>query len=106
MSPPSSNGNYLKIVKAIYPFKGSNNDELCFKKDDLIILTQTPEGGWFEGTHLSNRVTGWFPAGYVIPLEPDAIHQMLDNQFILNFNKDSSLQANRRCVSIYLQKYV
>lgn len=90
----SINRNYLKIVKAIYPFSGSNNDELCFKKDDIIILTQTPEGGWFEGTHLANRVTGWFPAGYVEPLEPDAIHSLLDNQFIRNIDSDLQLKRN------------
>jgi hypothetical protein len=27
----------VKLVKAIYNFKASNNDELCFNKDDVII---------------------------------------------------------------------
>ena len=93
-----SNKNYLKIVKAIYPFKGANNDELCFQKDDLIILTQTPEGGWYEGTHLAKRITGWFPAGYVTPLHPDHAHSLLDQQFIDTFNKDHNLQSNRASV--------
>jgi len=95
----SINRNYLKIVKAIYSFKGENNDELCFEKDDVIILTQTPEGGWFEGTHLVNRVTGWFPAGYVIPLHPDHAHSLLDEQFFDVFHKDSNQQANRNVVN-------
>jgi Variant SH3 domain len=34
------------IVQAEFTFKGSNNDELCFKKGDLIVLTNRDDGGW------------------------------------------------------------
>lgn len=51
------------IVQAEYPFKGDHNDELCFKKGDLITVTQREEGGWWEGT--LNDKTGWFPSNYV-----------------------------------------
>lgn len=51
------------IVQAEYPFKGDHNDELCFKKGDLITVTQKEEGGWWEGT--LNDKTGWFPSNYV-----------------------------------------
>lgn len=35
------------IVQAEFSFKGTNNDELCFKKGDLIVLTNRDEdGGW------------------------------------------------------------
>ncbi|XP_044267611.1 uncharacterized protein LOC123013250 isoform X2 [Tribolium madens] len=50
------------VVQAVYPFKGSNNDELCFKKGDLITVTQKDDG-WWEGT--LNGKTGWFPSNYV-----------------------------------------
>lgn len=53
----------LFIVQAIYNFKGSNNDELCFKKGEKITVTQREDGGWWEGT-LGNK-TGWFPSNYV-----------------------------------------
>ncbi|CAH0556423.1 unnamed protein product [Brassicogethes aeneus] len=51
------------IVEAVYSFKGNNNDELCFKKGDLITITQQEDGGWWEGT--LNDKTGWFPSNYV-----------------------------------------
>lgn len=51
------------LVKAIYSFKGKNNDELCFKKGDIITVTQRVEGGWWEGT--LGETTGWFPSNYV-----------------------------------------
>ncbi|XP_055371064.1 uncharacterized protein LOC129605372 isoform X1 [Condylostylus longicornis] len=51
------------IVQAEFPFRGDNNDELCFKKGDIITVTQREEGGWWEGT--LNDKTGWFPSNYV-----------------------------------------
>ncbi|XP_068140639.1 uncharacterized protein RtGEF isoform X1 [Drosophila tropicalis] len=51
------------VVQAEFSFMGSNNDELCFKKGDLITVTQREDGGWWEGT--LNDKTGWFPSNYV-----------------------------------------
>lgn len=50
-------------VQAIFTFKGENNDELCFKKGDIITITQREDGGWWEGT--LDEKTGWFPSNYV-----------------------------------------
>ncbi|XP_014292931.1 rho guanine nucleotide exchange factor 7 isoform X1 [Halyomorpha halys] len=51
------------LVQAVYSFKGKNNDELCFKKGDIITVTQLDDGGWWEGT--LDEKTGWFPSNYV-----------------------------------------
>lgn len=56
----------VQMVRAIYDYQGENNDELCIKKGDVITVTQTPDGGWFEGT--LDGMTGWFPSNYVQPL--------------------------------------
>ncbi|XP_025080304.1 rho guanine nucleotide exchange factor 7-like isoform X4 [Pomacea canaliculata] len=58
-----------KHVKAIYNFKGTNNDELCFCKGDIVTVTQVVEGGWWEGT--LNGKTGWFPSNYVKEVKAD-----------------------------------
>lgn len=50
-------------VQAEYSFQGENNDELRFKKGDILIVTQKEDGGWWEGT--LGDVTGWFPSNYV-----------------------------------------
>lgn len=50
-------------VQAEYSFQGENNDELRFKKGDIITVTQREDGGWWEGT--LNDTTGWFPSNYV-----------------------------------------
>ena len=57
----------VQSVRAIFDFKGENNDELCFKEGDIITVTRTPEGGWYEGT--LNDMTGWFPSNYVEPID-------------------------------------
>ncbi|XP_052785273.1 rho guanine nucleotide exchange factor 7-like isoform X3 [Mya arenaria] len=56
-------GQAPRRVKALYNFKGANNDELCYLKGDIITVTQAIEGGWWEGT--LNGKTGWFPSNYV-----------------------------------------
>lgn len=59
-------------VKAVYKFKGTNNDELKFKKGDIITITQKEDGGWWEGT-LDGK-TGWFPSNYVEELlDPSSV---------------------------------
>lgn len=50
-------------MQAEYSFQGENNDELRFKKGDIITVTQREDGGWWEGT-LGDK-TGWFPSNYV-----------------------------------------
>lgn len=90
--------NHFTHVRVLHNFRGSNNDELCMKKDDvslffgthlfaiilivflfyskIITLTQTPSGGWWEGT--LDGITGWFPANYVQPISnQDPLYQQL-----------------------------
>ncbi|EJD74350.1 rho guanine nucleotide exchange factor 7 [Loa loa] len=50
-------------ARAKHAFKGRNNDELSFRKGDVITVTQQLEGGWWEGT--LHSYTGWFPSDYV-----------------------------------------
>uniref|UniRef100_A0A915Q779 SH3 domain-containing protein n=1 Tax=Setaria digitata TaxID=48799 RepID=A0A915Q779_9BILA len=68
---PSSSDNILSTqqnstiyARTKHAFKGRNNDELSFRKGDIITVTQQLEGGWWEGTLHSN--TGWFPSNYVV----------------------------------------
>lgn len=63
------------LVKAIYSFKGKNNDELCFKKGDIITVTQKEEGGWWEGT--LGETTGWFPSNYVTEYKGKSLNRSL-----------------------------
>lgn len=59
-----------KKAKAVFAYKPTMNDELGFKIDDTIVLTQCSEDEtWYEGT-LNGR-TGWFPSNHVQILEDE-----------------------------------
>ncbi|KAL6443284.1 hypothetical protein ACFW04_002882 [Cataglyphis niger] len=94
-----------KFVIALFSFKGKNNDELCFKKGDIITITQVDDEGWWEGT-LHDK-TGWFPSNYVkeyripdgghtsIKMSPERspqespVHQKLNRDIVLKDIVDS-----------------
>ncbi|XP_067299759.1 rho guanine nucleotide exchange factor 7a isoform X1 [Pseudorasbora parva] len=59
----TENSNAQLVVKARFNFQQTNEDELSFSKGDIINVTRTEEGGWWEGS-LNGR-TGWFPSNYV-----------------------------------------
>ena len=60
-----------KKAKAVFAYKPTMNDELGFKIDDIIVLTQCSEDEtWYEGT-LNGR-TGWFPSNHVQILDEEA----------------------------------
>ncbi|KAF7709378.1 rho guanine nucleotide exchange factor 7a isoform X3 [Silurus meridionalis] len=59
----TENSNSQLLVKARFNFQQTNEDELSFTKGDLITVTRTEEGGWWEGN--LNGKTGWFPSNYV-----------------------------------------
>ncbi|XP_051155369.1 rho guanine nucleotide exchange factor 7 isoform X1 [Leptopilina boulardi] len=100
-----SKSDPLKLVTALFSFKGRNNDELCFKKGDIITITQTDDGGWWEGTLYEK--TGWFPSNYVkeyripesghatVNLSPEKsppelpVHQKLNRDIVLKDIIDS-----------------
>uniref|UniRef100_A0A672QCY4 Rho guanine nucleotide exchange factor 7-like n=1 Tax=Sinocyclocheilus grahami TaxID=75366 RepID=A0A672QCY4_SINGR len=59
----TENSNTQLVVKARFSFQQTNEDELSFSKGDIISVTRTEEGGWWEGS--LNSKTGWFPSNYV-----------------------------------------
>ncbi|GFQ83967.1 rho guanine nucleotide exchange factor 7 [Trichonephila clavata] len=67
----------VHLVKALFNYKATNNDELCLKKGDVITVTQAIEGGWWEGT--LNGVTGWFPSNYVKELKAETLKPERNN---------------------------
>ncbi|XP_035250109.1 rho guanine nucleotide exchange factor 7-like isoform X2 [Anguilla anguilla] len=59
----SENSNHQMVVKARFNFQQTNEDELSFNKGDIIHVTRTEDGGWWEGSFSGK--TGWFPSNYV-----------------------------------------
>ncbi|XP_063069768.1 rho guanine nucleotide exchange factor 7a isoform X1 [Engraulis encrasicolus] len=59
----TENSNAQLVVKARFNFQQTNEDELSFNKGDVIHVTRTDDGGWWEGS--LNGKCGWFPSNYV-----------------------------------------
>ncbi|XP_065887458.1 rho guanine nucleotide exchange factor 7-like isoform X2 [Dysidea avara] len=57
------------VVRALYNFKGTGDDELSFQKGDLIMVIKVVDGGWWEGV-IEDRV-GWFPGNHVEEVAPE-----------------------------------
>ncbi|KAM3728117.1 Rho guanine nucleotide exchange factor [Dirofilaria immitis] len=98
---PSSSDSVLNIernstiyARANHVFKGRNNDELSFRKGDIITVTQQLEGGWWEGT--LHSYTGWFPSNYVTIISESErfLRSRSNGPSILNGDEASSGPAN------------
>ena len=60
---------YCSIKQSLIWFPNIDFLQLKFKKGDLITITQSEDGGWWEGT-LDGK-TGWFPSNYVEKVDKD-----------------------------------
>jgi len=89
------------LVKAIFKFKGTNNDELKFKKGDIITITQKEDGGWWEGT-LDGK-TGWFPSNYVEEL-PKESKEVVPTQNISEEVIAKNIDYRQQVISDLLEK--
>ncbi|CAG0892196.1 unnamed protein product [Darwinula stevensoni] len=50
-------------ISSFWPLRSRDELKLCFRKGDVITVTQEEDGGWWEGTLRGQ--TGWFPCNYV-----------------------------------------
>jgi len=50
--------------EALFDFEGNDNDDLAFKKGDILIITGELDG-WYLGKTLDGARTGIFPSNYV-----------------------------------------
>lgn len=51
--------------KALYDFMGQTSGELSLKKDDVILITQKENNGWWLGKRMDHSASGWTPAAYL-----------------------------------------
>jgi len=61
--PPPAYEPEGEAYEALYTFKGEQAGDLAFSKGDIIYVTNTQDGGWWEGT--CNGMSGAFPSNYV-----------------------------------------
>ena len=54
-------------VKTLYEYRGTREDDLCFKEDEVIKAYPHKDSysDWWYGTSLSTNQAGFFPRTYV-----------------------------------------
>ena len=52
------------LVQAMFDFTAHEADELEFKRNDVITVTNAEDANWWQGT--LNGTTGVFPSSYVM----------------------------------------
>ncbi|KAI4892708.1 hypothetical protein NFI96_015303 [Prochilodus magdalenae] len=102
----TENSSAQLVVKARFNFQQTNEDELSFNKGDIINVTRTEEGGWWEGS-LNGR-TGWFPSNYVREVKGCGKYQCCENTFFLLLQQNVIVVNLERVgvVFIYYDKQV
>eukprot|EP01105_Mastigella_eilhardi_P026328 TRINITY_DN753_c0_g1_i4.p1 TRINITY_DN753_c0_g1~~TRINITY_DN753_c0_g1_i4.p1 ORF type:complete len:2202 (-),score=595.11 TRINITY_DN753_c0_g1_i4:69-6674(-) len=59
-----------ELLKSRFAFKGTNPNELSFKKGAVIKLLGKDESGWAQGEVEGQK--GWFPIEFAAPYDPSA----------------------------------
>uniref|UniRef100_A0A7E4V0Z3 SH3 domain-containing protein n=1 Tax=Panagrellus redivivus TaxID=6233 RepID=A0A7E4V0Z3_PANRE len=91
-------GDGVVMAIAKFKFEGKNNDELSFEPNDIIIVTQQLDGGWWEG-NIEGKI-GWFPSNFceIIPQDASDSTARLPNLEVSDKEIESNQAANRTAV--------
>ena len=63
-SPPAA-GPAKPAAKALYDYVGSKSNELSITKNEVIIIIQKADNGWWLAERQDGSAQGWTPASYV-----------------------------------------
>ncbi|KAI7855105.1 SH3 domain-containing protein [Circinella umbellata] len=69
---PQQNQRALSTAEALYPFDGTNPQDLSFKQGDIIQVTEKVNNDWWRGS--CNGKTGLFPSNYVAEKQAAAVN--------------------------------
>mmetsp|Transcript_22403 Transcript_22403/g.41977 ORF Transcript_22403/g.41977 Transcript_22403/m.41977 type:complete len:491 (+) Transcript_22403:108-1580(+) len=67
LSPIVPDEGFLEEVRALFDYTPENNDELELCVDDVIMVLEKQEDGWWRGSK-GDGSTGYFPSNYVEPV--------------------------------------
>ena len=60
--PPEPN---VPVYIAKYDYDSRTDDDLSFKKGDLMYIISTEEGDWWYARHKTNGQEGYIPSNYI-----------------------------------------
>lgn len=54
-----------KVYVALYDYDARTTDDLSFKVNDQLVITNNADGDWWQAMNLKTRETGYIPSNYV-----------------------------------------
>ncbi|GMS80456.1 hypothetical protein PENTCL1PPCAC_2631, partial [Pristionchus entomophagus] len=83
------------IVQAMFDFDGVEQDDLPFKRGDLIRVTGRDASGWATGQHFNGH-TGTFPESYVEAFRRASAHRGTERRKVTSTSAGSGAAAKAR----------
>lgn len=65
------------MVRALHKYEPQSSDEMRLDRNDIIVVTEQDESGWWMGTNTTTKQTGLFPANFVVKV--DHVTKMVDS---------------------------
>jgi len=72
-----SSGKVEVMVRALYDYEPQTSDEMAIQRNDIIMVSDQDESGWWTGTNSTSKKTGLFPSNYVVKV--DHVTKMKDS---------------------------
>lgn len=68
---------FLNVVKALYTYESSQEDEISFQEDDILYVTEENDADWWSAVLKkdSERVHGLVPSNYFEQVCSEAQHE-------------------------------
>lgn len=71
-----------QLVRALYAYLSSGENQLSFHEGDLIALIGERNKGWQFGENLRTQCSGWFPLAYTETLVDDSLRYFAANRLL------------------------
>eukprot|EP00095_Tigriopus_kingsejongensis_P002053 maker-scaffold254_size236139-snap-gene-1.12 protein:Tk02053 transcript:maker-scaffold254_size236139-snap-gene-1.12-mRNA-1 annotation:"1-phosphatidylinositol -bisphosphate phosphodiesterase gamma-1" len=99
MDPSNFTSNIC--VKAMYDYKANKSDEHSYNKGEIITNVNKQEGGWWSGD-LRGRKQQWFPANFVVEIDPCEVEEINNEQMPLGSMQKGCMDILGARISISL----
>lgn len=71
--PPATPGE--PIAKALYDFVGDGPDQLSISKNEIVVIVQKEDNGWWFARRQDGSAKGWTPSAYVEEIKVAALRK-------------------------------
>ncbi|KAL9643136.1 hypothetical protein ABK040_001626 [Willaertia magna] len=66
------------MMRVLYDYEPQSSDEIKLSRNDIIVVQDQDESGWWTGTNTATGLTGLFPSNFVVKV--DHVTKMKDSR--------------------------